>query len=183
MSDEEGFLDEGVTGEEEQPAGVRTGFLPAVVITILKWAAIGLGAIIFVVTIVLITNKLLGEGKEISGIPAYSVERQREAIDTEYFNTGLDSIRGSTSDVPSRSFLASITIGYPEGKTVIQTELVSKKELIQNTILKYLGKKKAIDLQTKNFGNLENELRTKINNGIMKTGQILSVLIQELQTF
>ncbi len=182
MSDEEGFLDEGVTGEEEQPAGVRTGFLPAVVITILKWAAIGLGAIIFVVTIVLITNKLVGRGKEVSGIPAYSVDSQAASIDTEYFNTGLDSIRGSTSDEPPRSFLASITIGYPEGKTVILTELVSKKELIHNTILKYLGNKETSELQTRKFVVLEKELKTLINNEIMK-GQILSVLIQELQTF
>jgi flagellar FliL protein len=182
MSDEEGFLDEGVTGEEEQPGGARTGFLPAIVITILKWAAIALGAIIFVVTVVIITNKVTGRGREVAAIAPYSPEYEQDSVEREYFNTDLDSIRGTTADDPPVSFLASVTLGYEAGKTVVQTELVSKKEIIRNTVLKYFGQKKAADLLTQNFGRLEDELTTIIN-GRLRRGQIIELLIMELQTF
>ena len=182
MSDEEGFLDESVTGEEEQPGGARTGFLPAIVITILKWAAIALGAIIFVVTVGIITNKVTGRGREVAGIAPYSPDYEQDNIEREYFNTDLDSIRGTTADDPPVSFLASVTIGYEAGKTAIQTELVSKKEIIRNTVLKYFGQKKASDLLTQHFGRIEDELTTIIN-GRLRKGQIIELLIMELQTF
>ena len=183
MSDEEGFLDESVTGEEEQPARAKTGFLPAIVITILKWVAIALGAIIFVVTVVIITNRVTGRGREAAGIPPYSPEYEQEDIELEYFNTDLDNIRGTTADDPPVSFLASVTVGYPVGKTVVQTELVSKKEIIRNMMLKHFGSKKSNELVTKSFKELESELKTLINTEIMRKGQIVRVLIMELQTF
>ena len=182
MSDEDGFLDDSVTGEEEQQTGAKTGFLPAIVITILKWAAIAVGAIIFVVTIVIITNRLTGRGSEPVGIANYSPEYEQEQLELEYFNTDLDNIRGTTSDDPPVSFLASVTIGYPAGKTIVQTELVSNKEVIHNLVLKYFGSKKATELVTQNFEVLEGDLKTNINNQ-MRKGQIVKLLIMELQTF
>ena len=80
------------------------------------------------------------------------------------------------------SFLASVTIGYPAGKTVVQTELVSKKEIIHNLVLKYFGAKKSNELVTQNFITLEGDLKTRINNE-MRKGQIVKLLIMELQTF
>ena len=65
MSDEmfEGE-DEGAAEGEGIKAAKKVGFLPAVVIQIMKWAALGLGAIIFIVTVTVVTINFFGAGSQ-----------------------------------------------------------------------------------------------------------------------
>ena len=50
MADDESFLDEDVTGGQDVEVSQKTGFIPALAFKILKWAAIAIAAIIFIVT-------------------------------------------------------------------------------------------------------------------------------------
>jgi flagellar basal body-associated protein FliL len=183
MADEERFLDEDVTGEEEQPVAARPGILPAVLLVVLKWAAIGLAAVILIATVSWATFSLFIRGKTPSGLGEFSPEYKESNVQLEFFTNMINNIRGQTSDDPPKSFLASVSIGYKKGNMKIQTELVDKTEQIQNTVLKFFGKKTSQELTTANFDNLEKELKGLINNGIMRNGQITQVLIHELQTF
>jgi flagellar basal body-associated protein FliL len=183
MADEERFLDDDVTGEAEQPSGGRPSFLPAIFITVLKWAAIGLAAIIVVATISWATFRLFIQGRTPTGVAEFSPEYQQLDLRLEYFSNQLDNIRGQTSDEPPLSFLAALSLGYLKGKTAVQTELIDKNELIQNTILIFLGRKNATELRTSNLVTLQEELKTLLNNSIIRTGQIVQVTFKELQTF
>jgi len=183
MADEERFLDEDVTGEEEQAVAARPGVLSGALLVVLKWAAIGLAAIILIATVSWATFSLFVKGRTPSGLGEFSPEYTESDVKMEFFSNMIDNIRGQTSDAPPKSFAVSVSIGYQKGNTKIQTELIEKTELIQNTTLKFFGSKPSVELTTNRFNTLEHELRGIINNTIMRNGQITQVLIHELQTF
>jgi flagellar basal body-associated protein FliL len=183
MADEERFLDEDVTGEEEQSTAARPGVVSGFLLVILKWAAIGLAAVILIATVSWATFSLFIRGRTPSGIGEFSPEYQQTDEKLEFFGNRLDNIRGQTADDPPKSFLANVSIGYEKGNTKVQTELIEKTELIQNRILKYFGRKTSLELSTRNFETLENDIKRDLNNGLMRSGQVKSVLIHELQTF
>ena len=76
MADEEQFIDDDVTGEEEAAAGARPGFVSGVLLTVLKWAAIGLGVVIVVATITWATVSLFFRGRTSTGLAEFSPEYQ-----------------------------------------------------------------------------------------------------------
>ena len=184
MADEDQFLDDDVSGEEEQPGGGdKPGLLSGVLLTVLKWAAIGLAAIILVATVSWATFSLFVKGKTSTGISEFSPEYAEAEVELEFFKNMLESIRGQTADDPPKSFLVSVSIGYPKGETALQTELIAKTERMQNMILKYFGRKPSTELVTSKFDVLEDEIKTQLNSSLIRTGQIKKVLIHELQTF
>ena len=183
MADEEQFLDDDVTGEEEQAGGAKPGFLSGLLLTVLKWAAIGLAAIILVATVSYVTFNLFFKGKQPTGRPQFSPEYQQDDVDMEFFKNMLEQIRGQTADDPPRTFVVNVSIGYVKGDVPLQTELISKTEQIQNMILKFFGQKPSSELVTGNFETLESDLVSKLNNSLLRSGQIKKVLIHELQTF
>lgn len=183
MADEENFLDEDVTGDAQAEAGERPGLLSGALINVLKWIAIGLAAIILIATVSYVTFSLLVRGSQPQGLPEFSVDRPSAEIPLQYFNNQLSDIRGQTADNPPLSFVASVSIGYPEGSTKVQTELIAKTEQIQNAILIYLGRKTARELTTANLPVLEEEIKNLLNTRIMRQGLVHSVLFSEIQTF
>ena len=183
MADEERFLDEDVTGEEEEPTVARAGVIPGFLMVVLKWAAIGLAAVILIATVSWATFSLFIRGRTAAGIAEFSPEYQESDVKLEFFGNMLDNIRGQTADDPPKSFLAHVSIGYEKGNMKVQTELIEKTEMLQNRILKYFGRKTANELTTRNFPELEEDIRREVNHGLMRSGQITRVLIHELQTF
>lgn len=183
MADEEQFIDDDVTGDEEAAAGAKPGFLSGVLLTVLKWTAIGLGVVIVVATITWGTVRLFFQGRTSAGLAEFSPEYQVKDVDLEYFKNQLDSIRGQTSDDPPRSFLAAVSIGYSQGNTKLQTELIEKTEQIQNAVLIFMGNRTAAELTTQNIPKLQEDIKRILNNQIIRSGQIINVLFSELQTF
>ncbi|HUV06333.1 MAG TPA: flagellar basal body-associated FliL family protein [Spirochaetia bacterium] len=181
MSDEERFLDEDVTGEEGQQEVGKPGIVPGFLLTVLKWAAIGLAAIILVATVSWATFSLFLKGRTPQGVNEFSPEYKAADLDLAFFGTMLDGIRGQTSDDPPKSFVVTVNLGYKKGDAKEQTRLIDKKELIQNYILKFFGEKTADELTTTNFNTLEQEVLQLLNNALLL--KINKVLIRELQTF
>ncbi len=110
-------------------------------------------------------------------------EYQETDIEMAFFKKTLGMIKGQTADDPPKTFVASVSIGYEKGSTAIQAELISKTEQLKDTILKFLGRKSTRELITGNFPRLEEELKNKLNDTLLRSGQIHKVLIHELQTF
>ncbi len=185
MGDEERFLEEEVAGEGQGEAAQRPGMLSGVLINVLKWLAIGLAALIVIATVSWLTFTLFAQGREAQGVDVFSSERGRDsAPPLDYFKANLDDIRGQTSDNPPLTFMAKVSIGYLRGNQKVQTELVSRSDEIQNTILIYLGKKKASELTTANLDRLQNELKQLIQVNVLSSdAAIYKVLFRELQTF
>jgi flagellar basal body-associated protein FliL len=183
MADEDRFLDsEADQAAEEVEVGRKVGFVPALVLKALKWAAIGIIVVLLVIVVAWLTVQLALQGR----VPAQELPPVSQQISgsTEVlqFYKNLEPLRGQTSDNPPYMFMATVFIGYEKGNNAMTTEINERDPQIHNIILKILGSKKASELTIDNFSVLERDITYSLNQ-IMRSGKIKSVLIQELQTF
>ena len=149
MSDEMFDTEDEAGGKEQQSAGKkRIGFLPSVVIDILKWVLIVVGAIIFIVVVVFITVRRIGAGNQAGDIRLPIAEEfltgNVERLD---FFRQIGDIRGTTSDEPRRTFIVTPLIGYrPEVEATLQ-ELIQRAPQIKERIAIYFSLRSVEELQ------------------------------------
>jgi flagellar protein FliL len=179
MSDEQQDLNlEDVGAGAEDVAGPRKGgLLSGMLLTILKWAAIGIGAVIIVVTTTVITVKLVNKGNNNQGLsavsPAYSTKEPAWQV-----YDGIDQIRGTTADDPAGLFMLQVSLGYDEKEKEVSVEIGNRKRQIQDLIIKFVSKKSAADLVPSHYDELQQELQDQINT-IMTSGKVKSVMFQQ----
>jgi flagellar FliL protein len=167
MSDEI-FDAEDEAGGEDQPQQTgkkKIGFLPAIVIDILKWAAIVIGAIIFIVVTVVITVRMINSGNQATAtrLPIGSEYEQGSAPMLSWFSQ-IGEIRGVTADEVRRTFLVSVHIGYEPESEATQQELISREVQITEAIAVYFSGKTVAELQgNENRQRATQELREEIN--------------------
>ena len=179
MSDEErlSLEDVGTGAEEAAPEGRRVGFLPAFLIRILKWVAIGLGFVILGVTTTVITFSLVNRGKSGTSLPALSEAYQAYSEPLMYDDT-LDEIRGVTSDEVPAILSAKVSLGYDMDNKRITFELNARRREIQNIIFLYLSQKTKDELKPERYKSIQEELKNDINK-VMKEGKLKSVVFRE----
>ncbi len=176
MSDEQQDLNlEDVGAGTEEVAGPRrAGLLSGMVLTILKWAAIGIGVIIIVVTTTVITVRAVTRGAtQASGLAAISPEYgpKEEPLATY---SDIDQIRGQTADDPPAIFLLQLSLGYSTRDDQFSVEIGQRKAQIQDLILKTISMKPAADLSASHWDELQAELLNDIN-AIMTTGKVRKI--------
>ncbi len=178
MSDEDSLDLESVgAGTEEVDTGQKAGgFLPGIVITILKWAAIGIGIIILVVTTTVVTFNIINKGKTASNVAMVSPKYQAKAAPLEYYDN-IESIRGVTADENPAIFSLKVSIGYKMNDKETNTELIARTRQIQNIIFLYISNKKADELTPEHYAQLEEDLKQRINQ--VMTHKIDSVVFRE----
>ncbi len=159
MSNEMFDTEEELAGEEQQPTAgkKKIGFLPAIVIDILKWAAIVIGAIIFIVGVVIVTVNIIDRNDQPSGryVPLESdqLEPAREQLD--WFGE-IGDIRGQTTDEPPVTFIVNAHLGYEQGVEAISQELITRQVQINEVIAIYFASSGSEDLKS-----VEGRLRAK----------------------
>ena len=182
MSDNELFdADEEVGGEEIASGGKKIGFIPGLAIQILKWTGIVLGAVIFVVTIVMVTLHLLGDGLTTqTRVPAESeaYADRRPVLD---WYSGIGELRGQTADETRHTFIINPHIGYDVDNRAVQNELIQRNIQIREEILLYFSSRRANELLgIENRSRIKNDLVTRINN-LMRSGRIRDVAFDSFQ--
>jgi flagellar FliL protein len=176
--EEEDVLAEG--GEGGDKAGKPSnGALPK----ILKFVAIGVGALIFIVTIVVVTfNVLNGSGKQAQAtIPQTESYAAVKPPLASYELIG--SINTTTSDTVPYSVSVFPILQYDIGDTVTQTELTARKDQLQDFMRSYFRGKKIDDLAPEKEGNIKNEIRELLNTTILEKARVRAVLFREFGTF
>lgn len=167
MSDEI-FDSEEEAGGEEQPQQTgrkKIGFLPAVVIDILKWTAIVIGAIIFIVVVVVITVNQINSGSQATAtrLPLGSEYEEGSAPLLEWYSQ-IGEVRGVTADEVRRTFIVGVRIGYePEDESALQ-ELISREVQLTEAIAMYFSGRTVDELQgNENRERVKQELIAEIN--------------------
>jgi len=84
-------------GVEEAGAPRRGGLFSGLILTILKWAAIGIGVIILVVTTTVVTFNAMKKGSSAQNLAAMSSAYQTRTPPYAYYDN-IDQIRGQTAD-------------------------------------------------------------------------------------
>lgn len=167
MSDEIFDTDDEGGGEDQSQAvgKKKIGFLPAIVIDILKWAAIVIGAIIFIVVTVVITVRMLNSGDQATAtrVPLGSEYEEGSAPMLDWYSQ-IEDVRGVTADEVRRTFIVKVHIGYePESEATMQ-ELISREVQITEAIAEYFSSRTTDELQgIENRQRSKQELREEIN--------------------
>ena len=170
------FEDNETTGESEKKSKGIGGLLP----TLLKWVAIVLGAIILIVTVVVITMKIVGGNTSQQAVIPVSQEygSKREVLD---WYTSLGQISTKTSDSIPASVIVEVVLGYKQADKATSTEITQRQIEIKDYLRRYFTQRTVEDLRPRNEENRRIEIRNAINDDILSSSKIRDVRFLNLQ--
>lgn len=146
------------------------GFLPG----LLKWIAIGLGGVALIVTVCIVTYKLLGKNNTGAASQLISEEYKpsKELLD---WYSSLGTIRTKTSDETPMSVIVEVVFGYKKDDKAVSTEISQRTVELKDFLRRYFTQKTAEELKPYNEENLKIEIRNAINDSILSSSKIKDV--------
>ncbi|MDR0322167.1 MAG: flagellar basal body protein FliL [Treponema sp.] len=181
MSDSDDIFEGGEAQESESTSKKRSGgagnFLP----TILKFVGIGLGALIFIVTVSVVTYNIMnGGGKQQTVVndPTSPYVGTRP-IYSFYDMIGSISVR--TKDYPvSSSVTVEMIIGYDENDQIASTELIGRRYELRDFVRRYFSGKSAVDLAPEREEELKAEIREMLNTRFLDKARARIIIFTKL---
>jgi len=172
-------------GDAPEPSGgaskKRSGGLGNLLPTILKFAAIGLGATVFIVTVSIITVNIVssrGASQTVINDPTSPYAGVRPVY--AYYD-GIGSISVSTSDYPlSVSVTVDMIIGYDLEDTTTSQELTSRRFELRDFVRQYFREKIAADLTAGKEATLKAEIREMLNTRFLDSRGARVILFNRL---
>lgn len=182
MADEDMFgADEDVVGAEEAQAGQKkVGFLSGAVIQILKWVGIIVGAIIFVVTVVVVVVQFLDRGNEgVTRVP--QTQEYAGVLDPLEWFSQVGLLRGSTSDEVNTTYLVEPVIGYDGDNAQLTTELISRQIELTDVFNRYFRSHTRDELVgLSNEDRVKAELKERVNRQL-RTGTVQDIVFLQYE--
>lgn len=179
MSDEEGFMDDEGGGQDLE-VGKKGGFIPSFVIKILKYVAIAVAGIIFIVSIVVITFSILNKGAGSKTVLPTSLDYTTKPPVYSWYD--IDEIRGRTADRNPATVIVKVKLGYQENNKNVQSELVQRTPQILDLIRRFFSSKLTSELSAEYEMEIKEELKRRINL-IMNSGKVLDIAFIEYNVF
>jgi flagellar FliL protein len=179
MSDtDELNLDDGDVGAIDTTAKKPSG-LAALLPKLLKFVAIGLGALIFIVTVSVITYNVLNKGGASQTIipensPYVGSRPQYAAF------TAIGSIRTGTKDPAPYSVVVDMVIGYDINDNAAATELTGRLYELRDFVRSYFRSKMASELQPENEARIKQEIIELLNTRVLNTAKARIILFNQL---
>ena len=145
---------------------------PGFIVGLLKWIAIALGALIFIVTVVVITINVMGlSGRSSTAVPV-SEDYIPLQEPLEWYQS-LGTIQTRSSDAIPASVSVEIALGYTIGDKNAPTELASRSIEMRDFLRSYFHGRTAAELQ--NEERIKVEIRNFINDNVLTTARIRDV--------
>ncbi len=137
------------------------------ILGILKWIAIGLGAVIFIIVIVVVTVGIINkQAKPTTAVPT-SEEYQRATPIWATF-TAIDQITTTTIDKEPWAVMVKMNLAYDAEDKEVQNELTSRKYQIQDALRNFFSTKSIKALMPERESELKEEIRQTLNNMLTK---------------
>ncbi|MDD7013952.1 MAG: flagellar basal body-associated FliL family protein [Treponema sp.] len=161
-----GDLGGGSVSKKGNVGGIFTGLL--------KWILIAIAAIILVVTIAVIVNKVMGsKGGSQTFVPvAEEYKTEREFYD---WYSSIEQIRTQTSDPIPASVTVELSLGYKKDDKQASSEITARIVEIRAFLRRYFAEKTADELDAKNEDILRQQIRDQLNDDILSTSRIRDV--------
>ena len=178
-ADEDVGLEEGA-GDKK---GKKKFGLPGgnVLPNILKFAAIGLGALIFIVTVSVITFNILNRGgRSQTVVPENSPYVGQRPIHATFTAIGL--VRTRTNDPTPHAVMVDMVLAYDMGDNAGQTELIARIVELQDFVRSYFRSKSVEDLQPENETQLKREIMELLNTQVLNTAKVRNIFFRQLET-
>jgi flagellar FliL protein len=167
-------------GAEEAAGGAKAakkgggGFLP----TLLKFVAIGLGALIFIVTVVVITVNILNSG----GKDQTVIDPTSEYIGTrpQYSTFSLIGQVTTRTRDQTHTAVVDMLIEYDLNNNAAQTELTARVNQLRDFTRQYFAAKYYNELEPENEDKLKQEIREILNTRYLDTAKVRGILFNKL---
>ena len=123
----------------------KRGGLSALLPTILKFAAIGIGALIFIVTVVIITFNIMNSGGKSQTTVTDPSSPYLGRRPTYSYYTDIGSITANTRDTATRhTVTVTVNIGYDRDDLVTGSELNLRRYELRDFIRRFLDRKSVV---------------------------------------
>lgn len=173
MADEDMNVDDsdiGMSSSSDKKKKGMGGLLP----TLLKWIAIVIGAIILIVTVVIITMKVMGTNNTATVAVPVSPEYTSKRELLSWYNS-IGSIKTKTCDEIPASVIVEVVLGYKIDDKTTATEITQRQIEIKDFLRRYFTGKTSEELRPNNEAKLQMEIRNTINDDILSTSRIKDV--------
>ncbi|MDR1786413.1 MAG: flagellar basal body-associated FliL family protein [Spirochaetaceae bacterium] len=182
MADEENLglnEEEAADGADKKKKKGGSVKMAGLIPMLLKWGAIGIGAIILIVTVVIVTMRIMRGNASAQAVVPISQEYQgrREVLD---WYQSIGTINSKTSDPIPASITVEPVLGYKQADKATSTEITSRQVEIKDFLRRYFAEKTAEDLKPYNEEKLAIEIRNSINDDILTTSKIRDVKFLKL---
>lgn len=144
------------------------GLLPQ----LLKWIAISLGALIFIVTVVVITVNVMGlTGRSTTTAPvSEEYIGQQDVLD---WYQAVNTIQTRSADTIAASIMVDVALGFTFGDKSTPAELSSRIVELRDFLRSFFNSKTVSEL--KNEAKIKIEIRNYINDNILTRTKIRDV--------
>ncbi|MDR1908509.1 MAG: flagellar basal body-associated FliL family protein [Spirochaetaceae bacterium] len=175
-----GIDDEGSDRAESGSKKKKISGLGALLPNLLKFAAIGLGALVFIVTVSIITYNLMSRGgKSQTALAEPASPYVGKRPEYQMF-TSIGSVRTRTKDATPYSVVVNMVIGYDMNDKNAQTELTSRLYELRDFVRVFFSGKYAAELQPENEARLKQEILEAINTRYLDTSRARIILFEQL---
>ena len=181
MADDDIYTEDEIGGEEGIELGEKSGFAKTLIFRLLKWVAIGLATIIFIVSVVFFTMRILNRGT--TGLAQSAVSEVMVAKTPTYSWFSIEEVRSRTADIPPATVIARVKLGYEEGSKEIQGELVKRSDQIFDLIRSYFSRKEKDSLTPYNEGAIKQELKEQINRLLTNANAVKQIIFMEYNVY
>jgi flagellar FliL protein len=183
MSDSDDLDMEGVDSPDSggSPKKKKGGGLGSILPSILKFVAIGLGALIFIVTVSVITYNIMNKGgksRTVVSDPSspYIGKRPEYAM-----YTLIGSVSPKTKDpAPGSSVTVEMIIGYDLNDQAASVELISRQYELRDFVRRFFTGKYAAELVPEREEELKKEIREQLNTRFLDTAKARIILYNKL---
>jgi flagellar FliL protein len=181
MSDSEELDLEGGDAPEAGDAPKKKGGLGALLPTLLKFVAIGLGALIFIVTVSVITVNVVNKGgkSQTAVIDNDSPYLGKRPMYT-YYN-GIGSINTRTKDPINHTVTVEMLIGYDIEDQVTSAELITRLPELQEFVRKHFAGKYAADLVPEKEEQIKREIKEILNTRVLDSARVRNIVLKRLE--
>jgi flagellar FliL protein len=155
------------------------GGLAALLPNLLKFIARGLGAIIFIVTVCIITYNIMNKGGKNQTTVAQTGSYVATKPEYAYF-TLLDEISTRTRDATPYTVSVKVNIGYDANNQEAAAEFTARRYQIQDFLRNYFSRKYVADLRPENEQRLKNEIQEQLNQQILDKARARQILFDKL---
>jgi len=179
MSDSDDLdLDGGDAPEAGGAAKKRSGGLGNLLPTILKFAAIGIGALIFIVTVSVITYGIMNKGGKTQTVITDPMSPYVGKRPEYSFYDKIGSVTTRTKD--ASSVTVDMIIGYDKEDQNASAELFARQYELRDFIRRYFTSKTSTELAPEREEELKNEIREQLNTRFLDTARARIILFNKL---
>ncbi len=166
MTDVESGMDEGLAETSLKPKK------PGLISRLLKYIALILAALIFIVTVVVVTvNFLAKKGKSHSEYPI--AEQYHDSRELLQWYSAVGQIKAFTGDTTPATIIVSVELGYTANDKATPQELTGRLVELKDFLRSYFQNKTIAELRQEE--KIKIEIRNEINDNILSKTKIKSV--------